>query len=57
MYNCLTSTHMQVKAVLLAIVADQDAKTYIQNMKGHRGYDGCSYCTIHGIYYMRPKFV
>ena len=56
-YNCLTSTHMQVKAVLLAIVADQDAKTYIQNMKGHRGYDGCSYCTIHGIYYMRPKFV
>ena len=40
---------MQVKAVLLAVIADQDAKAKIQNMKGHRGWNGCSYCLLHGI--------
>lgn len=47
-FNCVTNTIITWKAILLGVVADQDAKITIQNMKGHRGYFGCSYCDIEG---------
>ena len=36
------------KSILLCVVADQDAKCVITNVKGYRGYWGCSYCEIQG---------
>ena len=37
------------KSILLCVVADQDAKCVITNVKGYRGYWGCSYCEIQGM--------
>lgn len=34
----------------IGVVADQEAKCKIQNMKGHHGYFGCSYCDMEGKY-------
>lgn len=49
-YNCVTNSIITWKAILLGVVADQEAKCKIQNMKGHHGYFGCSYCEIKGDY-------
>ena len=47
-FNCLTNEMTTWKSILLCVVADQDAKCVITNVKGYRGYWGCSYCEIQG---------
>ena len=49
-YNCVTKSIITWKTILLGVVADQEAKCKIQNMKGHHGYFGCSYCDMEGDY-------